>query len=155
MVSILIFYVTRTTGWTIFWYCTTLACFSCCCLWLVCRFTSIISLDFFIGSSSARVWWYVRVVCNLFVIVFLYKVLLCYLDFFVVVCADVIVNLNVFFLVVGRYDLFIVSNSLIRNSDENSYFGHYCPGNARFDVRNFFACSILFLRRTFDNHFCC
>ena len=60
------------------------------------------------------------------------------MDFFVVVCADVIVNLNVFFLVVGRYDLFIVSNSLIRNSDENSYFGHYCPGNARFDVRNFF-----------------
>ena len=54
-------------------------------------------------------------------------------------CADVIVNLNVFFLVVGRYDLFIVSNSLIRNSDENSYFGQYCPGNARFDVRNFFA----------------
>ena len=31
------------------------------------------------------------------------------------------------------YDLWVVSNSLIRNSDDSSTFGRYCPGNAAYD----------------------
>tara|TARA_B100000780_G_C21028813_1_gene412462 strand:+ start:729 stop:1052 length:324 start_codon:yes stop_codon:yes gene_type:complete len=31
------------------------------------------------------------------------------------------------------YDLWVVSTSLIRNSNQNSEFGSYCPGNAKYD----------------------